>query len=1538
MRKLLAVVLVLLLTFSNFSVISANPQKVDPVELKKEVTTKDKIKKEELEKQYKETDKVRVIVEVQGEPAITYATGQGKKFSELSKAKKEELQASALKAQEKVKNELSKKKLDVEYKESFTTVFNGFSGIVEFGKIAAIEKLAGVTNVTISNEYERPKADPEMRYSKELVEAQKTWDEYGYDGEGMIVGVIDSGVDPSHKDFILTNENGAELTKDSVLNFRYKENLPGKYYTAKVPYGYNYMDENEEIRDLGPDASMHGMHVAGTVGANGDEENGGIKGVAPEAQILALKVFGNDPMMPSTWGDIYIKAIDDAIILGADVLNMSLGSTASFVDETDPEQQAIENAVENGVLMSISAGNSAHLGNGFFNPYASNPDIGVVGSPGLSYDSLQVASIENSYMDMDALEYAFGKNSGLVPFMSASSVHPNDLGGTYEFEFVGTGTADDFAGKDLTGKFAFVVRGNSFVDTAYNAQDANAAGVIVYNHSDGWVNMASESDIVIPQLFMAKTDGELLREQLDAGEKVTVSFNGDTLTAANPLADSMSDFSSWGVTPNLDFKPEITAPGGNILSTFQDNKYGTMSGTSMAAPHVSGGSALVLQRVDEEFDLEGKSRVEMAKNILMNTAEPIIDKGAVNDAFDTELPYSPRRQGAGIMQLHKAISTPVVVTEKETGEAKVALKEVGDKFNFTLEATNYGDKEVAYDVTANVQTDFQVWGLLGNAYVTGTLDQLEAAELQADVKVNNGKSIVTIPAGKTATIKVEVDLSKAKVFTVNDDGVFMNLDPNEVFPNGYFVEGFVTLSDAKADELPDLSVPYVGFAGDWNAAPILDELAYDENDSFYEEAAMLSDGQDGFYYYLGNDPVTGKNSTANIAISPNGDSANDEIIPLLSFLRNAKTVEYSVLDKDKKSLRKIKSESDIRKNYFDGGLDSPYRLNPNVFWDGTVKNKVVADGQYYLEIAATIDYKGKEAQKLQVPVIVDTVAPKLNANLEGNKVTFSSSDDRSGVSYVEVVLNGKSHEILPATAKEYTFTKKIGPKDGVTLVAVDNAGNSKEIEVQEQLNPNKPVVEVYSPETFGIYNTSEIEVFGTVTADSKIVDFTVEGEPVELEKFDKGVYFFDTFVEFEDGDHPLHIYAKDEKGNETSLSNSRLFFVDTTAPGIKVKSPSFVDHKTTSAKLVAQLTDNFDELIYTVDGNEEFAQQMSGDKMKAISKEVTTEVSLEPGENVFNLEVVDVAGNTTTKEVSIYRATSAEDQAVSRISGPDRYKTAVAVSKDGWASADTVVLAQGNDFADALAGIPLAEKYDAPLLLTQPTKYTEVTKAEIERLGATTVYLLGGEVAISADVEAALTKQGLEVIRLAGHSRVDTAIEIANEVVEEGSSEQAVLVNGYNFPDALSVASYAAEAGIPILLTQTDKLPDATKQLLKDLYVDETLVIGGPVAISEKVAKLVPNPERISGHSREDTAVAVAEYFDVDSTKYYVTTGADFPDALTVAARAAKDNTGVLLVRNSVSEGVGTFITENDIDWVKVIGGPLAVSDKILNELKKLVD
>ncbi|MEH7222956.1 S8 family serine peptidase, partial [Bacillus sp. JJ1566] len=1234
MKKILLLVVAFFMLFANTAMAAAGP--LNKPARDKNVTVKESFSEEEAEN-FALDEKVRVIVEVEGAPAIEYATKQGKKFTELSEVKQAELQNKALSAQKAVKTQMSSKKVNMEFKESFTTTLNGFSGVVEYGKIAAIEKLDGVSRVTIANEYKRPEAQPDMKYSKELVEAQNAWNDYGYKGEGMIVGIIDSGIDPTHKDMVLTDESSAALTKSEVDAFVTENNLPGKYYSAKVPYGYNYMDTNAEVRDLGPGASFHGMHVGGTVAANGDEENGGIKGVAPEAQILALKVFGNDPEMGSTWGDIYIKAIDDSIILGADVINMSLGSTASFVNADDPEQTAIANAVDNGVLMSISAGNSAHLGNGFYNPYASNPDIGVVGSPGLSTDSLQVASLNNSFMDLDAAQSTFdGVEGDLHPFLSASSVHPNSLA-TKTFDLVhvggsGIGVEDDWKDADYTGKFVLVKRGNTFTNTAFNAQNAGAAGVIVYNHSDGYVSMQSDPGIKIPQLFMLKVDGDALKAQLDSGVAVTLTFNGDVTTAPNPLAGKMSDFTSWGVTPNLDFKPEITAPGGNIYSTFNDDQYGVMSGTSMAAPHVSGGSALVLQRVKEDFaELTGQAKVEFAKNLLMNTAKPVIDKGTIQGMFGFENPYSPRRQGAGLMQLHAALSTPVVVTETTSGIAKAALKEVGDQFSFTLEATNFSDEAVTYDVAANVQTDLALFDVLG--YVD---DELEAQELvDADVTINGGEATIEVPANDSVTIEVSVDVTNAKVLSRNA-GAYVA--PETVFPNGYFVEGFVTFTN---ETQPELSVPYVGFKGDWNTAPVLDELAYDdaEGSSFYEEAAMLYQAEDGKYYYHGHNPFAAeedyyKRSLDRIAISPNGDGAQDNILPILSFLRNAKEVKYNVLDEEGKVLRTIRSEQNVRKHYYDAGSGATYSIKSASAWDGKVKNKVVADGNYFYEIASTIDYPGKDAQSVKVAVVVDTVAPTIEATRDGDTVKINAADDRSGLSYIEVLVNGKSEGLITPDTTELDVTG-LDKNAAIGLVATDLAGNSTTFVV----DPEAPVITVTTPETFSIHNTREIKVAGTVTDNGKVESLTVQGEEVDLVwNEEKGHYDFETTVTFEkDGAHPIQLVATDEAGNETSLSNSRLIFVDTTAPELTVDVPETVASDVETVELKATLSDNAEELRYFVDGNEEFYQELPGYDLKPFSQTVTTVVSLQPGDNTFSLELYDIAGNKTTKEVTVFR-------------------------------------------------------------------------------------------------------------------------------------------------------------------------------------------------------------------------------------------------------------------------------------------------------------
>ncbi|NYE03754.1 lactocepin [Bacillus niacini] len=1525
-----------LLVFSNTAMAASKPLlKPEAVKPQRDFAKSINFKNGLNNAAYKKSDKVRVIVEVEGEPAITYATKQGKKYNELSKSVKEQLQNDILKEQNAVKSKITSKSVKMQFKESFTTAVNGFSGIVEYGQIEAIKSVDGVTKVTIANEYQRPETTPEMKYSKEIVQAQNTWDDYGVKGEGMVVGIIDTGIDPSHKDMVLTDATKADLTKAEVEAAIAEKGVQGQYFTDKVPYGYNYYDENNEILDIGPDASMHGMHVAGTVGANGNEEEGGLKGVAPEAQLLALKVFGNDPEMPSTWSDIIIKAIDDAIQMDADVVNMSLGSTGAFVLPDDPEQMAVKRAVDNGVLMSISAGNSNHFGDGYFNPLSANPDKGVVGSPGLSTESLQVASLENSFIDLFAATYSYGETVGKAPFLSASSVDPNSLEQkSFEILDAGLGKPEEFAGKDFTGKIALVKRGElDFVVKALNAQAAGAAGVIVYNHSDGYVSMATSPEIKIPQLFMLKTDGELLKAQLDSGTPVTIEFQGDQVTAANPTADQMSGFTSWGVTPNLDFKPEITAPGGNILSTLNKDQYGVMSGTSMAAPHVSGGSALVLERVEKDFpSLTGAAKVNMAKNILMNTSKVVEDKGVYNNAY-MHNPYSPRRQGGGLMQLHSALSTPVVVTNEATNEAKIALKEIKDnKATFTLKAQNFSSEAVTYNVSGNVLTDLVIDGVdqleSQGIYKAGTISA--SAPWEGEFPISFSTNQLTVPANGSASVIVTVDLNDTVEWGYNAP-----LD--EIFENGYFVEGFVTLTDVN-DKNPAVNVPYVGFNGDWNQAPIVDPSIYDENinASFYGWTGMVTSAGDDNYNYLGTNPADESASATNIAFSPNGDGASDDAMPILSFLRNAKSVEYKIVDKDGNVLRKLNSAENVRKNFNDGGTAPQYNIVTEAAWDGKVKNKLVPDGEYFYEISSTIDFEGKEPQKVTFPVVVDTVAPEVTASVTGNKLSLSSTDENGlGVAYYDILVNGKSvygEEDLPlaGTATEYTFAK--APVGGtVEVIAYDYAGNTKKVVVEGANDDTIPYIHVTSIGATNVYTSLELPVAGYVTDDSKITDFKVAGQPVELVWNDEtSRYEFSTTVTFEeDGVQEVRITGKDAAGNAIDYL-VRDLVVDTTAPELKVDVPTSVKPNVDKVTLKATISDNFEELQYKVDGDEEFNHQFAFENfvMKSIEKEVSTELTLKPGNNTFTLELVDVAGNTTTKEVSIYR-----ESAVERLAGPTRYETSVEVSKKGWEQSDVVVLARGDVYADALAGVPLAAKYDAPLLLTASNDLNKSTQAEIERLGAKKVYILGGTGAISSSVEKQLKGLGVEVVRLSGENRYETAATVAKVVAPEGSKE-VVVVNGFNFPDALSVASFAGAQGLPILLVNDSKtLPAETKTAVKDLGATKTLVIGGNGVVNNEVAKKLPSVTRVGGETRYETNVAVAKHFDLDANFVYVATGDNFPDSLAGAALAAKDKTGIVLVTEALPEATKAYLASLNLVQVNVLGGENVVSASLVSKI-----
>lgn len=1422
LKKGLASALVMSLAFSN-AAMAAVPEPAAKV--------KPKVQRSLIDAavQYDEKQKVRVIVELKDKPAIDFAQKKGVKYSELDEATKESLESAALKQQEELVSQLSTKKLNVKVLENFTTVVNGFSAEVEYGNIKFIKNLENVSDVYIAHEYKRPEVKPEMLYSKELVEAQKAWDEYGYKGEGMVVGVIDTGIDPEHRDMVLSGETEEELSKEEVDGIVKDNGLKGKYYTEKVPYGYNYMDDNDTILDLGKEASMHGMHVSGTVGANGDEENGGIKGIAPEAQILGLKVFGNDPEMPSTFSDIYVKAIDDAIKLGVDVINMSLGSTAGFVLPDDPEQKAVQKAVDNGVLMSISAGNSAHFGNGWTaaNPSPNNPDIGVSGSPGVSYDSLQVASFENKFMDLDAITANIGDAESKYPFLSASSVHPNDIEKkAYEVVYAGLGrkpgdsttnpTADDFAGLDLTGKIALIKRGEAnFVAKALNAQAAGAAAVIVFNNADGYVNMASDAAIKIPQLFMLKTDGDALKAAIDAGQPVTLQFNGDVTKASNPSADKMSDFTSWGLTPNLDFKPEITAPGGQILSTFNDNKYGMMSGTSMAAPHVAGGSALVLERVDSEFGVKGLERVNLAKNILMNTGAPVIDKGAINGMFGFNIPYSPRRQGAGLMQLHAALSTPVVVTEKTTGEAKVALREVGDKATFTLKAKNYSDAAVSYNVGINVQTDLVLFGEMGYE-----LSKLEAQPLEnVGVKVN-GKDTETVElaAGEEKEVTVELDLSAAMVLNSN---ATKYVPATSIFQNGYFVEGFVTLTDT-ADTNPELTVPYVGFKGKWGQAPIVDAPMWDAK-TFYGMTGLLDEN----YNFLGYDVANDEVKPEYMAFSPNGDGSQDKVIPLVSFLRNAKQVEYNVLDKDGKKIRTLRTENNVRKNYYDGGRSPEYSLNPARAWDGVADLKNVPEGDYQIEVRAIVDYPGAEWQSFKFPVKVDVTAPTVEAafNAETKELTLTNTGDNengSGLAYVDVLVDGESVLDAPLTGNGTYTLGSIPETSYVDVVAVDYAGNFTVVNAQDAVDVEIPDVHVLTPDAFGTINSKETVVSGWVADNSGIHELKVAGQDAELvyNPAEKR-YEFSTKLTFDtDGVKKYDITAVDGKNNEISFQ--RTVFVDSTAPTLKVKgAPGAVAPSVNKVPVSLEVADNFDEIRVYVNGNEVFFNEfLEPYAMRGFKKTIDVDLDLKDGDNNFVFEVTDVAGHKATEKVTIKKLVESGTPGGGTVPGPapapvpntdlgqvdvDTSKGEATVSVDEQKFAAALNDSSSKNVTLDLSSVSNVNTVNAKLPADSVAKAAESKKSLTIKTGSESVDV---PVAVLAD----LAKEKGNVIFTIGKAAVKASAaqalaEVNLSVVVEKDGKQtaytkfdkpvavSVSVSGKTFKDKRKVAAYAVTGG-----------------------------------------------------------------------------------------------------------------------------------------------
>ena len=938
-----------------------------------------------------EDKQVRVIVELDKDSVLDEANKKNMSLSSLSESFKEEKKKELKADQDEVIAEIKKSNIEADTSDvrNYDTVFNGVALGVRAGDIDKLDDLDGVKNVYISEEFERPL----LTSSGEMTGATYAGN-LDYKGEGTVVAVIDSGIDYNHKAFTLDNESKARLSEAEVNKLIEEKGLSGRYYTPKIPYGYNYYDFNTNLYDSY--GVMHGMHVSGIVGANDKEKD--LYGVAPNAQILALKVFSDDLQYPTTFTDIWLKAMDDAISLGADVVNMSLGSSAGFSVEGEkyPETEMFEKARRAGVVVTVAAGNDGTITDGNYygvKPLEGNFDTALIANPALDEGSFAVASMDNLKKYSRSIGWKekktneFKEQADVVPGANAPA---DKLTGKW-IELAEGREDDPFIKRNIKGNFAVIELVNdtegkqAFVERLKKIIALEPSAIVFYNPE-------SEAERIGRNISLGDEAGGITVvrikrstfNKISNANKMSMRFTVDIYMNEepfeNPSAGRLSYFSSWGPTPDLRIKPEITAPGGSIYSTAEDDRYQNMSGTSMASPQVAGASALIRQYIREN-QLNVDNASDFTKLLLMNTAKPVL--------YKEDTPYFVRQQGSGALDLKNALETTVVVkaegTNDNKADGKLEIKEVGEKkFRAKLTLENFGSEPKTYSISTKA-----VYEPVTEGYRTETPESVDSPQSFEGKKV-------TVAGKSNEVVWLDFDYTSADEIKINN-----------------FLEGFIELKEV--DDESTLSIPFLGFYGDWESERAIDAFQVKEADSDKREVQFyvnkLVNAASSMFITSATLRLPVVDDT--LYFSPSG-AYHKDVAVRLAPLRNMDEIEYSILDGDtNETLRVIGKSLKVRKlNSL--GRKASFNIMPDSWWDGRIGGKLATEGVNYIyQIKAKLNTGnsggGNNEQVYRYKLKVDSTAPELSDNIEVKsvegknrlkRVKFRVKDSGSGVEQI----------------------------------------------------------------------------------------------------------------------------------------------------------------------------------------------------------------------------------------------------------------------------------------------------------------------------------------------------------------------------------------------------------------------------------------------------------------------------------------------------------------------------------------------------------
>ena len=1107
--------------------------------------TKDETLSMEAKPTHEDSDSVEIIVVV--DDSVAKPTAQAQVQSLLQKQEKAAATMSRAIGEA------------VEPERQYTTLLNGFSATVTYGQYKALKELDCVESVFLSPTFSLL---PDTANSTRMIGGGLA-NETGFTGEGMLIAILDTGVDMDHQIFSKAPANPA-LTQDDVkgllsqYDFQAEGFVKGLsvssvYKSTKFPFQFDYGDKDT---DGAPGTkSSHGTHVASTAaGCTGI--NADVQGVAPDAQIANMNVFNSSGS--ASYADI-LSALEDCMLLGVDVANLSLGSDAGYIDYENPDEftesllNVFKRAGESGMSLAVAAGNaySAAYGDAFGNKaLASNPDYGLISEPSTYGESMSVAAVSNSkvkspYITVGGRDFAY-QDSGTISTDENAKIF-RDLAKKGELEYAvvpGYGTEDDYEGIDVSGKVALVQRGGGmyYEQKERSAYAHGAIAMLVYNNVPGMLYM-SITDWKVPCAFISQEAGEYLKAQEN---KVLTVGAADKLVASPTYG--MADFSSWGATTELTLKPEITAPGAGIYAAVPGNAYESMDGTSMASPHAAGAMAIVQQALKARGMTDATQRKHMVDTLLMSTASIIYDSNGQ--------PYSPRKQGAGLININDAVKTEGYLTVDGMIRPKL---ELGDDpaetgvYTMTFKVHNTGKDTLYYDIQPIVLTDGTT--TYTNSDNEAFLTSSETAVALSHTFTTNCKdNCVAVPAGGEQEVTVTVTLTKAKEELKN-------------FENGAYVEGFVTLKQVAADggkleDAIDLGIPYLAFYGDWTKAPIIDSTDYwetldgtESKAQAYMNTAFTTSAEGQIDTYLGD------NNYANVpyfadhnAISP--DNSNDMMDSLTGIytglLRNTKTLKYTITDQKTGEVYLEKTCDYVNKSIYSYDY---YRIVPAGVnadytgidaWYGTAKNnsKLPNNTKATVTIEATLPYGDGGTKNLKnswsFPITIDNEDPHAsNLKVTEAEGRYYLSLDVSDNQYVSAIVfyNLRNSDLLygiqgfsettpglTTHVKEYDVT---GMGETFGMIVHDYAGNSKSYTVKVPGNSDD----------YGIVKPTNVLWTETFDNDWLPADWSMESKGASVKTWYRDVDYTATVDADDDFQQNEWLYSRatDISGVETDV-------------------------------------------------------------------------------------------------------------------------------------------------------------------------------------------------------------------------------------------------------------------------------------------------------------------------------------------------------------------------------------------------------------------